>query len=58
MSLSTTVDGGQHDTKYVTFDLLLHAAFVADEIWVIRFNQLVCMNTCTYRITRMIAHLP
>ena len=28
-----TVYGGQHDTKYVTFELLLHAAFVADEIW-------------------------
>ena len=26
------VDGGQHDAKYVTFELLLHAAFVVDEI--------------------------
>ena len=25
--------GGQHDAKYVTFELPLHAAFVADEIW-------------------------
>ena len=33
MSLSFTVHGRQHDTKYVTFELLLHAAFVADEIW-------------------------
>ena len=33
MSPSPTVHGGQHDTKYVTFELLLHAAFVADEIW-------------------------
>ena len=33
MSPSSTVYGGQHDTKYVTFELLLHAAFVADEIW-------------------------
>ena len=33
MSPSFTVHGGQHDTKYVTFELLLHAAFVADEIW-------------------------
>ena len=32
MSPSST-DGGQHDTKYVTFELLLHAAFVADKIW-------------------------
>ena len=27
MSLSSTVHGGQHDTKYVTFELLMHAAF-------------------------------
>ena len=34
MSSSSAVHhGGQHDTKYVTFDLLMHAAFVADEIW-------------------------
>ena len=33
MSPSSTFHGGQHDTKYVTFELLLHAAFVADEIW-------------------------
>ena len=33
MSPSPTVHGGQHDTKYVTFELLLHATFVADEIW-------------------------
>ena len=28
----STVHGGQHDTKYATFELLLHAAFMADEI--------------------------
>ena len=33
MSSSSTVQSGQHDTKYVTFELLVHAAFVADEIW-------------------------
>ena len=33
MSPSSTVHGGQHDTKYVSFELLMHAAFVADEIW-------------------------
>ena len=33
MSPSSTVHDGQHDTKYVTFELLMHAAFVADEIW-------------------------
>ena len=30
---SSTVHGCQHDTKYVTFQLLLHAAFVADKNW-------------------------
>ena len=33
MSPFSTVNGGQHVTKYVAFELLLHAAFVADEIW-------------------------
>ena len=33
MSPSSTVHGGHHDTKYVTLELLLHAAFVADEFW-------------------------
>ena len=33
MSPSSTVYRGQHDTKYVTFELLMHVAFVADEIW-------------------------
>ena len=34
MPPSSTVHGGQHDTNYhVTFELLLHAAFVTDEIW-------------------------
>ena len=33
MSPSSTVHGGQHDTKYVTFELLMHAVFVADETW-------------------------
>ena len=32
MSPSSTVHGGQHDTKYVTFESLMHVAFVADEI--------------------------
>ena len=34
MSPSSTVHGGQHDAKYVTFELIMHAAFVADSIWV------------------------
>ena len=33
MSPSTIDHGGQYDTKYVTFEQLLHAAFVADTIW-------------------------
>ena len=33
ISPSSTVHGGRHDTQCVTFELLLHAAFVADEIW-------------------------
>ena len=33
MSPSSTVHGGQHDIRHVTFELLLHAAFVADKIW-------------------------
>ena len=32
MSPFSTVHGGQHDTKHVTSEVLLHAAFVADEI--------------------------
>ena len=33
MPPASTICGGQHDTKYVTFEWLLHAAFVADRIW-------------------------
>ena len=33
MSPSSTVHCGQDETKYVTFKLLMHAAFVVDEIW-------------------------
>ena len=33
MSPSSTVHSNQHDTTYVTFESLLHAAFVADNIW-------------------------
>ena len=32
-SPSCTIHGDQDDTKHVTFELLLHAAFVADELW-------------------------
>lgn len=33
MPPSSTVHGGQYDTKHVTFELLSHAGFVADENW-------------------------
>ena len=33
MSPSSAVHDGQYDTKYVTFEWLLHAVFVADTIW-------------------------
>ena len=33
MSPSPDIHGGQHDTKHVAFELLWHAAFVADESW-------------------------
>ena len=29
----STVHGDQHHTKYVTFALLLHTAFMTDENW-------------------------
>ena len=35
MSPSPTVHGGQYDTKYVTFEYLLHAAFVGERISVV-----------------------
>ena len=45
----STAHGGQHDTKYVTFELLLHAAFVADNVVFLGFmlgllNQLVLIE--------------
>ena len=46
VSRSSTVDGGQHDTKYVTFELLMHAAFVADEIWGVMLEP---ARTCIIR---------
>ena len=41
MSPYSIVHGGQHNTKYVILELLLHATFVADEIGVSYSNQLV-----------------
>ena len=39
----STAHGGEYDAKYVTFELLLivHAAFVADEIWGLCLKPLV-----------------
>ena len=33
MPPASTICGGQHDTKYVTFEWLLHAVLVVDRIW-------------------------
>ena len=33
MSPSSTVHGGQHDTKYGALELPMNAALAADEIW-------------------------
>ena len=39
---STAVHGGRHDTKYMIFEWLLHAAFGTEKnIGAIGFNQLV-----------------
>ena len=59
MSPASTIHGGQHDAKYavVTFELLLlHAAFVADEIGVIRLNQLV--HTLPHDVLRVVFSPP
>ena len=48
MSPSFTVHGGQHDTKYVSFESLMHAAFVDDEIWgsILELTQGACPTPC------------
>ena len=46
MSSSSTVHGGQYDTKYVlyvTLEYLLHAAFVAETIWSV-YLKLACIS--------------
>ena len=42
------VHGGQHDTKYMTCELLLHAAFVADEISGFALETARTRYVCTY----------
>ena len=53
MSPSSTVHGGQHHTTFVTFELLLHAAFVADEIWGVN----LCLNQVVYSSDQMVEYL-
>ena len=48
MSPSSTVHGGQHDTKYVKFELLMHAAFVADEVWGFMLEPARTVNTSLF----------
>ena len=52
MAMSSTVHGGQHDTKYVTFELLMHAAFVSDEIWLFMLEPRTAFqyHTCTMNV--------
>ena len=65
MSPSSNVHGGQHDSKYVTIELLLHAAFVADEIWcfmleparIIINNVLLYQGTGTWYLAVSYSHL-
>ena len=52
--MSPTVQGGQHDTKYVTFELLLHVVFVADEIW--GFMPELARRNFQNRVTVVINH--
>ena len=41
MSPSSTVHGGQYDTKYVTYEYVLHAVFVTGTTAGDSLNQLV-----------------
>ena len=50
MSPSSTVHGGQHNYKGVTSELLLHAAFVADEIWGYMLEP-ACTGTGNYYLS-------
>ena len=53
MSPSSTVYGGRHDTKYATFELLLHAGPVADEKWGIMLEP---ARTCHGSIVCPLSH--
>ena len=55
MSPSSAVHGDQYDTKYVTFELLLHAAFVADEIWGFTLEPTRTTVLYSYRLVAFVA---
>ena len=48
---SFPVHGGQRNTKYVTFELLSHAAFGTDENW---DDMLETARTVVYHCTRTV----
>ena len=48
MPPSSTVHSGQCDTKYVIVELLLHAAFVADEVWGFMLEPARTVNTSLF----------
>ena len=60
MSPPSTVHGGRHDIKYVTFVLLLHAAFVLTKFGVVCLNHPVHYFKFATRVTHNTAesHVP
>ena len=48
MAPPSVVHGGQYDTKYETFELLFHAAFVADTTWKSRLEPAVNRSSSSY----------
>ena len=50
MSLSSNVHGGHHHTKFVTFELLMYAALVADEIWGFMLETARNMDPAPHRL--------
>ena len=53
-SPSSTVDGGQYDTKYVTFELLSHAAFMADKNWGFTLEPARIYDVCEWNLRYMV----
>ena len=64
MRPSTTVHGGQHGIKCATFELLLHTAFVADEVGGVCFHQfsrsrvLFCLFFVSFIMFALLVLLP